>query len=131
MVLSLSLPELLLLALASPLCRVECQECGRLFFMLALLPLLSSGTTSSVVTVLLLLKVVLYLAWGLPLSPWEGFSLDLTLPWFVLRENINMVTSHFVSLKELTSPFGQRSGTHEVRGHKAARDKTSWTSRLR
>ena len=79
--LSLSLPELLLLALASPLCRVECQECGRLFFMLALLPLLSSGTTSSVVTVLLLLKVVLYLAW----------ELDLTVAWLVLRENMSMV----------------------------------------
>ena len=38
---SFSLPDDLLLALAKPLCRVECQEWGRLFFMLALLSLLS------------------------------------------------------------------------------------------
>ena len=81
--LSLSLPELLLLALARPFWRLECQEWGRLFFMLALLPLLSppSTTTNSVVTVLLLLKVVLYLAW----------ELDLTVAWLVLRENMSMV----------------------------------------
>ena len=38
---SFSLPDDLLLALAKPRCRVECQEWGRLFFMLALLSLLS------------------------------------------------------------------------------------------
>ena len=38
---SFSLPDDLLLALARPLCRVECQEWGRLFFILALPSLLS------------------------------------------------------------------------------------------
>ena len=69
--------------------------------MLALLPLLSpgpAGTTSSVVTVLLLLKVVLYLAGELVLSPTrEDFSLDLTLPGFEFLENISMVSSSLTS----------------------------------
>ena len=62
--------------------------------MLALLPRLSMGsTTTSVVTVLLLLKVVLYLAGELVVSPSEDLSLDLTLPEFEFLENMSMVWS--------------------------------------